>query len=233
MRTLLQMRPPSRSGGSCLKMHAHAHAYSSRKPLQNDAVRMLRHANQFAWHDRRLLTIEQSLLVAILFSWWKQCTAMPPVQCTATMQCLLSLWHGLQAKLDDARFSAIFSNPAFALDPTDPRFGQSAGAQELATAVARRKQTQRSKCLAAAAAPSQEAPAPAAVNGKAGRPAGASAAPDPPSACCSSATGRPLRLCNASMAECAVIVFRSLCGQKRQQCLRHRCSSTVCVQCLS
>ena len=76
----------------------------------------------------------------------------------------------LQAKLDDARFSAIFSNPAFALDPTDPRFGQSAGAQELAAAVARRKHKQRTASLAAAAAPSQEATAPTLANGKAGKP---------------------------------------------------------------
>ena len=53
--------------------------------------------------------------------------------------------HGnvAQAKLDDARFAAMFSDPAYALDPTDPRFAQSAGAQELAAAVARRKQKQR------------------------------------------------------------------------------------------
>lgn len=37
----------------------------------------------------------------------------------------------------------MFSDPAYALDPTDPRFAQSAGAQELAAAVARRKQKQR------------------------------------------------------------------------------------------
>ena len=37
----------------------------------------------------------------------------------------------------------MFSNPAYALDPTDPRFAQSAGAQELAAAVARGKQKQR------------------------------------------------------------------------------------------
>ena len=53
--------------------------------------------------------------------------------------------HGnvAQAKLDDARFAAMFSDPAYALDPTDPRFAQSAGAQELAAAIARRKQKQR------------------------------------------------------------------------------------------
>jgi hypothetical protein len=53
--------------------------------------------------------------------------------------------HGnvAQAKLDDARFAAMFSDPAYALDPTDPRFAQSAGTQELAAAVARRKQKQR------------------------------------------------------------------------------------------
>ena len=77
----------------------------------------------------------------------------------------------LQAKLDDARFSAMFSNPAFALDPTDPRFGQSAGAQELAAAVARRKHKQRSAALAAAAAPSEEAAALTPAHGKAEKPA--------------------------------------------------------------
>ncbi len=108
------------------------------------------------------------------------CYWMPLVKGSAEiLSNCIQLWAFLQAKLDDARFSAIFSNPAFALDPTDPRFGQSAGAQELAAAVARRKQKQRSSTLAAAAAPSQEAPAPAAVNGKAGKTTGASAAPDP------------------------------------------------------
>lgn len=79
----------------------------------------------------------------------------------------------LQAKLDDARFCAIFNNPAFALDPTDPRFGQSAGAQELASAVAKCKQKQRSSAALDQAPPSGEAAPPAAANGKAGKPSGA------------------------------------------------------------
>ena len=53
-------------------------------------------------------------------------------------------WAAMQAKLDDARFSAIFNNPAFALDPTDPRYSQSAGAQELAATIAKRKKKQQS-----------------------------------------------------------------------------------------
>ncbi len=77
--------------------------------------------------------------------------------------------HGLQAKLDDARFSAIFNNPAFALDPTDPRFSQSAGAQEVAAAVAVRRQKQRSSALIDPAAAPKDVVAPAAANGKAGK----------------------------------------------------------------
>ena len=57
-------------------------------------------------------------------------------------------WAAMQAKLDDARFSAIFNNPAFALDPTDPRYSQSAGAQELAATIAKRKMKQQSKSQA-------------------------------------------------------------------------------------
>ena len=61
-------------------------------------------------------------------------------------------WSAVQAKLDDARFSAIFSNPAFALDPTDPRYSQSAGAQELAATIAKRKKKQQSASQAEGAA---------------------------------------------------------------------------------
>jgi len=69
--------------------------------------------------------------------------------------------------LDDARFSAIFNNPAFALDPTDPRFSQSAGAQEVAAAVAVRRQKQRSSALVDPAAAPKEVVARAAANCKA------------------------------------------------------------------
>lgn len=46
---------------------------------------------------------------------------------------------GLQANLEDPRFAAIFKDPNFALDPTDPRFIHTAGTADLATAVAKRK----------------------------------------------------------------------------------------------
>ena len=58
----------------------------------------------------------------------------------------------MQAKLDDARFSAMFNNPAYALDPTDPRYSQSAGAQELAATIAKRKKKQQSISQAEGAA---------------------------------------------------------------------------------
>ena len=45
----------------------------------------------------------------------------------------------LQANLEDPRFGAIFNNPNFALDPTDPRFIHTAGTADIATAVAKRK----------------------------------------------------------------------------------------------
>ena len=42
-----------------------------------------------------------------------------------------------QADLADPRFAPLFSDPDFALDPTNPRFAQAGGAAAMAAAVAR------------------------------------------------------------------------------------------------
>ncbi len=41
--------------------------------------------------------------------------------------------------LEDPRFGALFSSPAYAIDPTDPRFAKSAAALKVASAVAKRR----------------------------------------------------------------------------------------------
>ena len=83
------------------------------------------------------------------------------------------VWAAVQAKLDDARFSAMFSNPAFALDPTDPRYSQSAGAQELAATIAKRKKKQQSTYQAGGAATGSKMTSAVAPNGKAEQASGA------------------------------------------------------------
>ena len=83
----------------------------------------------------------------------------------------------MQAKLDDARFSAIFNNPAFALDPTDPRYSQSAGAQELAATIAKRKKKQQSISQTGAAAADMRRKSLMAPYGNAGNTSGANLMP--------------------------------------------------------
>eukprot|EP00951_Prasinocladus_malaysianus_P042728 scaffold522523_cov46-Prasinocladus_malaysianus.AAC.1 len=46
---------------------------------------------------------------------------------------------GFKADLDDSRFKAIYSDPRFALDPTDPDYQRTSGAADLAKEVASRR----------------------------------------------------------------------------------------------
>ena len=135
-------------------------------------------------------------------------------------------WSAVQAKLDDARFSAIFSNPAFALDPTDPRYSQSAGAQELAATIAKRKKKQQSASQAGGAATRRKEISSVPPHGKAEKLPGADFMRAHACMLCGTMVCVSACHCGTGVTDCAVAGVRKS-GLQRQ---RHTCDAQ-CAPC--